>query len=164
MRYLAVLLTLVAFRGAAADIADRSQLRDGAWLQNGIRHYQQFDSRKDAPAKEATDARLVVSYVCAVVDLEKYLVLRADLLARALEDGRKKRRYISTEKLDGMAAAVPILVPLMEGKSFAVGPSCGSALVIVRDYLNKYPRELGKGAAEIIDSALLDAYRSDAAP
>ena len=101
----------------------------------------------------------MTSYVCAVVDLEKYLVQRADLLARALQDGRKKRRYINPQKLDGMATALPILVPLMEGTFVAQGASCSSALVIVRDYLDRYPEELNKDADEIVDSALLDAYR-----
>ena len=158
MRYLPAVLAFVACNGLAADAPEKPQARDGAWLQNGIRQYQRFNAHENLSDKEANDALFVTSYVCAVVDLEKYLVLRADLLAGALEEGRKKKDHINPEKLNGMTAALPMLIPLMETKFFTESPSCDRVFVIVRDYLDKYPEVLAKDADEIVEKALLDAY------
>jgi hypothetical protein len=107
---------------------------------------------------------VVTSYVCAVVDLEKYLVQRADLLAEALQAGRKKKHYINPEKLNGMAVALPMLVPLMETQFFTDSPTCDKVLVIVRDYLDKYPEVLAEGADALVEKALLNAYAKTSDP
>jgi hypothetical protein len=158
MRYLPAVLVFVTCKALAADLPEAPQGRDGAWLQNGIRQYQRFNAHENLSDKEAKDALVVTSYVCAVVDLEKYLVQRADLLAGALQAGRKKKQYINPEELKGMSAALPMLVPLMETKFFTDSPTCDSVFVIVRDYLDKYPEVLPKAADAVVEKALLDAY------
>lgn len=80
------------------------------WLQNGIRQHQRLNAHENLSERDANDALVVTSYVCAVVDLEKYLVQRADLLAGALH--RRKKRALDPKILDGMTRALPILVPL----------------------------------------------------
>jgi hypothetical protein len=98
-----------------------------------------------------------------VVDLEKYLVQRANLLAAALEEGRKKHN-INPRRLDGMTEALPMLVPLMKTHFFTDIPSCDAAFVIVRDYLEKYPEVLTKDADAVVEKALLDAYANTNEP
>ena len=49
-------------------------VRDGAWLQRGIKQQQRWNAHETLSAEELNEATLVTSYVCAVVDLEKYLV------------------------------------------------------------------------------------------
>ena len=109
MRYLPALLVLVACNALGADTPEKPAARDGAWLQSGIRQYQRSNAHETLSHGETIDAMLAMSYVCAVVDLEKYLVLRADLLESALEDARKKEHHIDPEKIDGMAAALTCL-------------------------------------------------------
>jgi hypothetical protein len=164
MRYLPAVLVFVTCNGLATDVPEGPQARDGAWLQNGIRQYQRLNAHENLSDKEAKDALVVTSYVCAVVDLEKYLVQRADLLAGALKAGRKKKHYINPEKLNGMAAALPMLVPLMETQFFTDSPTCDRVFVIVRDYLDKYPEMLPKDADAVVEKALLDAYAKTSEP
>jgi hypothetical protein len=84
-------------------------------------------------------------------------VQRANLLAAALEEGKKKN-HINPQMLDGMAEALPILVPLMKTNFLTDSPSCDAAFVIVRDYLEKYPEVLAKHEEVVVENALLDAY------
>jgi hypothetical protein len=132
-------------------------VRDGAWLDNGIKQQQRWSAHETLSEKELDEATLVTSYVCAVVDLEKYLVERASLLSGALEGGKRKP-HLDSRMLAGMTRAAPILIPLMETDFSVNPPSCDRTLVIVRDYLDKYPEMLEKQADVIVERALLDAY------
>jgi hypothetical protein len=132
-------------------------VRDGAWLQNGIKQYDRRNAHETLSDKDASDALVVTSYVCAVLDLEKYLVQRAGLLSGALTDGKKKK-HLDPRMLDGMTRALPLVIPLLKTRFLAADPSCDSALTIVRDYLEKYPEMLDKQADVIVEKALLDAY------
>jgi hypothetical protein len=163
MRYLPFVLAFAACNALATDAPEIPPVRDGAWLQNGIRQHERFDAHEKLSDKEVNDALAVTSYVCSVVDLEKYLVKRADLLAGALQDGKQKR-HINPQKLDGMATALPLLIPLMDTRFFEENPSCDKVFVVVRNYLDKYPEMLPKNAEEIVEKALLDAYRKPDGP
>jgi hypothetical protein len=143
MRYLAAILTWATFSGALAATPAPTAVRDGAWLQNG-------------------DAGMVTSYVCAVVDLEKYLIERATTLSRALHEGKKKKQHLDPRMLDGMNRALPLVLPLMKTRFLEDSPSCEKAVAIVHDYLEKYPEMLPKDADVIVERALLDAYTDDA--
>jgi hypothetical protein len=132
-------------------------VRDGAWLQNGIKQQQRSSAHENLTDKELSDATLVTAYVCAVVDLEKELTQRAALLTQAVQDG-KKQRHLDPRLLEGMHRAVPILVPLLQSGFNADGVTCDRALVIVQDYLAKYPETLDKDAAAIVEKALLASY------
>ena len=132
-------------------------VRDGAWLENGIKQQQRWNAHEILSDKELNDATLVTSYICAVVDLEKELVRRAALLSKALQD-RKKKKRLDPHMLEGMTQAVPILVPLMSSDFLAADPSCDKALLIVQDYLTKYPEMLDKDADAIVEKALLATY------
>jgi len=112
---------------------------------------------------ETDGARAVASYVCAVVDFEKYLVFRADLLKRAVAEARK-HRHVNQQELKGIQEALPILIPLMQTRYFEDSPSCDRALSMVRDYLVKYPEVLPKDAGVIVERALLDAYSNTTQP
>ena len=162
MRYLPAVLAFIAWSSATTAASQVPQQRDGAWLQNGIRQHQRLNAHENLSEKDANDALVVTSYVCAVVDLEKYLVQRADLLAEALH-GRKKRA-LDPKLLDGMTRALPILVPLMKTDFFTDSPSCERVFVIVWDYLEQYPEMLPKDADAIVEKALLDAYAKDSGP
>ena len=100
----------------------------------------------------------VTSYVCAVTDLEKYLVQRTTTLTQALHAGQKKKKHLDPRMLSGMIRSLPLVVPLMETDFLTDDPSCDKAVVIVRDYLDKYPEMLPKDADVIVEKALLDAY------
>jgi hypothetical protein len=100
----------------------------------------------------------VTSYVCAVADLEKYLVQRATALTQALHDGKRKKKHLDPQMLNGMIRSLPLVVPLMDTDFLTDNPSCDKAVVIVRDYLDKYPEMLPKDADVIVEKALLDAY------
>jgi hypothetical protein len=163
MRYLPAIMALVACSSVTVGAPEEPKQRDGLWLQNGIRQYQRFNAHENLSEKDTNDALVVTSYVCAVVDLEKYLVRRAYLLAGALEDDRKKH-HINPQVLDGMAEALPMAVPLMKTKFFTDSPTCDAAYVIVRDYLEKYPEVLSKGADAVVEKALLDAYANTNGP
>ncbi len=157
MRCLLAVLAFVAYRGGAADEAENAQQRDGVWLRNGISQYERLNAHESLSNNDSNDALVVRSYVCAIVDLEEYLVLRANLLARAVGDARKLH-YINPQKLNGMAEALPILVPLMQTKFSTDRPPCERAVLMVRDYLAKYPEMLTKDSDVVIEKALLEAY------
>lgn len=142
MRYLSPILACVSFSGAIAATPAPATVRDGAWLQNG-------------------EANTVSTYVCAVVDLEKYLVERAVTLSRALLEGKKKKQHLDPRMLDGMSRALPLVLPLMKTRFLDDSPSCEKAVAIVHDYLEKYPEMLPKDADVIVERALLDAYSVD---
>ncbi|HVW71035.1 MAG TPA: hypothetical protein VHB68_18780 [Steroidobacteraceae bacterium] len=156
MRFGPALVALMACSGVTQGAPHLAQLRDGVWLQNGLRQYQRLKAHERLSEPESQDALTVTSYVCAVVDLEKYLAQRAILLAKALEEGKAK----PTEPglLDGMARAVPILIPLLKTDFVKAGPSCEQAFDMVRSFLDRYPEMLPKDADVIVDRALLAAY------
>jgi hypothetical protein len=160
---LVAVLLLVACNVGAADDPQILQVRDGTWLRIGINQLARLRAHETLSEQETNDALIVRSYVCAVVDLEKYLVLRADLLARAVGEGRK-RHHANAERLEGMAAAIPILVPLTKTNFSAEGAPCDSVIPMVRNYLDNYPEMLTKDAGVIIDRALLEAYSSGNQP
>jgi hypothetical protein len=157
MKYLPRIVALVACSSVPISAPEVPMQRDGVWLQNGISQYARFNARGDMSEQETNEAMVVTSYVCAVVDLEKYLVQRANLLAAALEDGGNKS-HLDPQMLDGMAESLPILVPLMKTHFLTDSPSCFAVFLIVRDYLGKYPEVLTKHAEVVVENALLDAY------
>lgn len=155
MRCLLAVLAFVACNSRAAD--EPEQQRDGVWLRNGISQYERLNAHESLSDSDSNDALVIRSYVCAIVDLEEYLVLRANLLARAVVDARKLH-HINSQKLNGMAEALPILVPLMQTKFSTGSPPCDRAVLMVRDYLAKYPEMLTKDSDVVIEKALLDTY------
>ena len=66
--------------------------------------------------------------------------------------------------LEGMAQAVPILVPLAKSDFVAERPSCDRALAIVQSYLAEYPEILDKDADAIVEKALLASYERSSEP
>jgi hypothetical protein len=158
MRVLAAILACIIYSAATLSAPWLPPVRDGAWLQNGIKQQQRWNAHENLSDKALNDATLVTSYICAVVDLEKELVHRAALLSEALQGGEKRRR-LDPRMLDGMAQAVPILVPLMKSGFETDAPSCDRALVIVQDYLAKYPEMLDKDADAVVEKALLASYK-----
>lgn len=157
MRILAVILACLTYSAAAWGAPWLPPVRDGAWLQNGVKQQQRWVAHENLSDRELNDATLVTSYICAVVDLEKELVRRATLLSEALQDGKKKK-HLDAHLLDGMTQAVPILIPLAKSGFVTQPPSCDKALVIVQDYLTKYPEMLDKDADAIVEKALLASY------
>lgn len=155
-RCLAVLMCAV-FTSVAASAPWVPPVRDGTWLQNGIKQQQRSSAQESLSDEELSQATMVTSYVCAVVDLEKYLVERAALLSGAVGGGKKKP-HLDPRLLAGMSRAAPILVPLINSDFAKQPPSCNRALVIVHEYLEKYPEMLEKDADVIVERALLDAY------
>jgi hypothetical protein len=139
-RFFLVLLLAASGCPAQAD-SPLPPRRDGAWLQNGIERHD----------------TAVTSYICAVLDLEKYLAQRAAMLSGAVTDGKKKK-HLDPRLLDGMTRALPLIVPLLQTRFLAANPSCAGTLVTVQDYLQKYPEMLDKDADVIVEKALLDAY------
>ena len=107
--------------------------------------------------KQTEEAQAAATYVCAVVDLEKYLVFRADLLKGAVAEATKHHQ-LDPKELKGIGAAVPLLIPLTDARFIRDTPSCDMALLLVRDYLLKCPEVLPEDAEVIVESALLDAY------
>ena len=138
-------------------------MRDGAWLQNGIKQQQRWNAHENVSDKELNDATVVTSYICAVVDLEKELVQRAALLSEASQVGKKKR-HLDARMLEGITEAGPILIPLMKTDFVSDAPSCSRAVVTVQDYLTKFPEMLDKDADLIIEKALLASYSRDSEP
>ena len=169
MRALAAILTCITFSAAAWGAPWLPPMRDGAWLQNGIKQEQRWNAHENLSDKELNDATLVTAYICAVVDLEKELVRRAALLSEALQAG-KKNKHLDPHMREGMTQAVPILVPLVKGDFNKKAPSCDRAAsagipgggdrasVIVGDYLAKYPEMLDQDAGAIVEKALLATY------
>ncbi len=117
---LLAVLTLFNYNGWAADYPEITQRRDGTWLRDAINQYQRLNVHETLSGEESNNALAVRSYVCAIVDLERYLVLRANLLAGAVAQGRKKYRP-NAERREGMATAIRIIVPLMQTKFSADG-------------------------------------------
>jgi hypothetical protein len=163
MRVLAAILPCIAYTAATWGAPWLPPVRDGAWLQNGIKQQQRWNAHENLSDKDLNDATLVTSYICGVVDLEKELVRRAAQLSEALQDAKKKEAPRSAH-LEGMTQAVPILVPLMKSDFITDGPSCDRASVIVRDYLAKYPEMLDKDADAIVEKALLATYDQSSEP
>jgi hypothetical protein len=157
MRSRLVMLVCAAYTAAALSAPWVPPVRDGAWLQNGIKQQQRWNAHEMLTVEELNEATLVTSYICAVVDLEKYLVERAELLSGAV--GGKKKPRLDPRLLTGMKRAAPILIPLIESRFASDPPSCERTQVIVQDYLQSYPEMLEKDADAIVEKALLDAYR-----
>jgi hypothetical protein len=163
MRILVAIVTCISYSAVTWGAPWLPPVRDGAWLENGIKQQQRWNAHETLSDKELNDATLVTSYICAVVDLEKELVRRAALLSKALQDGKKKKR-LDPHMLEGMTQAVPILMPLMSSDFLAADPACDKALVIVQDYLTKYPEMRDKDADAIVEKALLAAYNPSSEP
>ena len=163
MRALTAILLCITYNTATWGAPWVPPVRDGAWLQNGIKQQQRWNAHENLSDKELSDATLVTSYVCAVVDLEKELVQRAAQLADALQEGKKKK-HLDPRLLEGMTQAVPILMPLVKTDFIADRLSCDKALVIVHDYLEKYPEMLDTDAAAIVEKALLANYDRSSQP
>jgi hypothetical protein len=163
MRILVAIVTCISYSTATWGAPWLPPVRDGVWLENGIRQQQRWNAHETLSDKELNDATLVTSYICAVVDLEKELVRRAALLAGALQDGKKKK-HLDPRILEGMTQAVPILVPLVSSDFITDGPACDGAPVIVQDYLTKYPEMLDKDADAIVEKALLATYNRSSEP
>src|SRR4051794_10111401 len=136
MRYLPPIIALVAFMSVTISAPEEHELRDGVWIQNGIRQYERLKAHESLSERETDDAKLVSSYVCAVVDLEDYLVQRANLLAAALEEARTKHQ-LDPQVIKGITEASAILVPLMKTHFSSDSPSCEAAMVTVGNYLEK---------------------------
>jgi hypothetical protein len=164
MRYLAALLTFAACSGVAAGTPEETGQRDGVWLENGIRQYERLNAHESLSERDANDAVVVSSYICGVASFEKYLVQRANLLAGALQQGRTRKHPLKPQVLDGMAQALPMLVPLMKSDFLTDPPSCDKVFVIVRDFLDKYPEVLDQDAGGLVEKALLAAYDRTVAP
>lgn len=163
MRVPGAVIACIAYSAATWGEPWLPPVRDGAWLQNGIKQQQRWNAHENLSDKELNDASLVTSYICAVVDFEKDLLQRARLLSEALQDGKKKK-HLDPRMLDGMAQAVSIVVPLMKSGFATDTPSCDRAPVIVQDYLMKYPEMLDKAADAIVERALLASYEPSAEP
>ncbi len=163
MRYLAVMLAFVACKALAAGTPEERQEHDGVWLQNGIKQQQRLSAHESLSEQQAHDALTVSSYICGVVELEKYLVHRADLLAAAVRRGSRKKQPIDPRMLAGMMHAFPLLAPLMKTDFLTDAPSCERSVVIVGDFLDQYPEMIDKDAGELIEKALLAAYQKAAA-
>jgi len=163
MRFLVAILTCITYSAATWATPWLPPVRDGVWLQNGIKQQQRWEAHENLSDKDLNDATLVTSYVCAVVDLEKELVQRAAQLSEALQEGKKKK-HLDPRLLEGMTQAVPILVPLMKSDFATDEPTCDKALPIVRDYLAKYPEMLEKDANAIVEKALLAGYDRSSEP
>ena len=157
MRVLVAIVICIGCSAATWGAPWLPPVRDGAWLENGIKQQQRWNAHETLSDKEVNDATLVTSYICAVVDLEKEFVRRAARLSGALQEGKKKK-HLDPRMLEGMNQAVPILVPLMSSDFVRDNPTCDTAVVIVHDYLTKYPEMLDKDADAIVEKALLATY------
>jgi hypothetical protein len=162
MRYLAMFLAVAACNAFAAGPAEQSSERDGIWLQNGIKQQQRLSAHESLSDQQAHDALAVSSYICGVVDFEKYLVHRADLLEGAVRRGKKKKQPIDPRMLAGLVQAFPLLAPLMKTDFLTEDPSCERSVVIVGEFLDEYPEVIDKDAGELIEKALLAAYEKPA--
>lgn len=164
MRYLAVVLALAACGDAVLGSAEEPPPRDGAWLQSGIKAYRRLNAHQSLSDQEADRARLVTSYVCAVVDTERHLAQRANLLSAALQQGGERKQHLDSRVIGGMRRALPMIVPMMKTGFLASDPSCEQVLPIVESFLEKYPEVLDKDADVVVEKALLDAYELSDAP
>jgi hypothetical protein len=157
MRALAAILLSVTYSAASWSTPWLSPVRDGSWLQNGIKQQQRSLAQENLSDKELGEATQVVSYVCAVVDFEKELTQRAALLSAAVQQGQK-RKHLDAHLLEGMRQSAQILAPLVKSEFNTDGVSCERAMVMVQEYLVKYPEMLDKDAATIVERALLASY------
>src|SRR5690242_471384 len=107
MRVLSAILACIICNAVSWGAPWLPPVRDGTWLQNGIKQQQRWIAHEHLSDQELDDATLVTAYVCAIVDLEKELVQRATLLAQAARKGEKKKN-VDPHILKGMAQAVPI--------------------------------------------------------
>ena len=163
MRYPAMLLAWAACSAAlAAATPGEGQQRDGVWLQNGIKQQQRLSAHENLSAKDANEALVVTAYICGVVSFEKYLVQRADLLEGALRRGKKRKQPVDPRMLSGMVRALPLVAPLMKSDFLSEDPSCDRAVVIVGEFLDKYPEVIDQDAGELVEKALLAAYEKPA--
>jgi len=158
MRYLWSVLACLAYCSQSWGAPWLPPVRDGTWLQNGIKQQQRWNAHETLSDPELNEATIVTAYICAISDLEKSLVQRATLLSGALRDGKEKQGLAPGLK-EGMRQSVPILVPLAMNDFNAANPSCDKVVSIVREYLDQYPEMLDKDADAIVEKALLDAYR-----
>ena len=159
MRHLWSFLACVVYSGVSWSTPWLPPVRDGAWLQNGIKQQLRWNAHEKLSDQEVNDATLATAYVCAIVDLERDLVQRAELLSGALDTGKKKKQHLDPRLLQGMSKTVPILVPLATSDFNTAELSCDKAVAVVREYLAKYPDMLDKDAESIVEKALMDAYR-----
>jgi len=70
----------------------------------------------------------------------------------------KKKKHLDSHLLEGMTRTVPILVPLLQSDFVTDTVSCDRALVMVQDFLTRYPEMLDKSADEIVEKSLLAHY------
>lgn len=152
-----VVLALAAFLSSTAQAQVTAPERNGAWLQSGIELYQRMSRHEELSQKETGRALFVVSYVCAVVDLEKYLVYRSDLLKRAVT-AAQSRTHMDPKELKGIYEGLPLSVPLMETRFLQDSPSCEIVLGMVQSFLAQNPELLAMGAEVVVEGALLEAY------
>lgn len=157
MRYLWSVLACVLYTTVSCGAPWLPPVRDGTWLQNGIKQLQRWNAHENLSDEERNEATLVAAYVCAVVDLERYFVQRAALLSGALQ-AAKKKQHPGPGLLEAMHQSVPILVPLANSPFSIDSLSCDKAVPIVREYLERYPEMLDKDAEAIVEKALLEAY------
>jgi hypothetical protein len=137
MRSLAV-MALAAFISGPVQAEELAPRRDGAWLQDGIELYQRMSGHTKLPEKQVSQAQGVMSYVCAVVDLERFLVFRAALVNGAVAEAKEEHHMDPTE-LKGIGEALPLLLPLMGSRFFEDHPSCDRVLLMVRDFCSSTP-------------------------
>lgn len=159
MKNLAVMIVAVFLWGQAHGQQTMAH-PDGAWLQNGIGLYQRLSRHEKLSEQETSQARVVLSYVCAVVDLERYLVFRTYLLNGAVLDARDES-HLNPMELKGIGEALPLLLPLAKTRFFEDNPACDRVLLMVRDFLLQDPDLLDGDASMIVEGALLRNY-SDA--
>ena len=63
MRALAAILLCITYNTATWGAPWVPPVRDGAWLQNGIKQQQRWNAHENLSDKELSDATLVTSYV-----------------------------------------------------------------------------------------------------
>ena len=158
MRYLVAVLAWAACSSVAAGTSETPTRQDGEWLLHGIRQYQRLNAHEGLSEQDSNEAMVVSSYVCGVVNFEKYLVHRADMLASALQEGGKRKPLIDRRMRAGMVEALPLLTPLMRTAFVRDDPSCDRVLVIVGDFLDRYPEVLARDASALVEDALLASY------
>jgi hypothetical protein len=161
IRYTVVLALAAFIVSGSAHTQEAAPERNGAWLRNGIELYQRMNRHEELPQNETGRALFVASYVCAVVDLEKYLVYRSDLLKRAVT-AAQKHTPMDPKELKGIYEGLPLSVPLMETRFLQDSPSCETVLGMVQSFLFQNPELLPMGAEVVVEGALLEAYSESA--
>jgi len=148
---------LAALISSSTQAQETAPERNGVWLHGGIEFYQRMSRHEELSQSEAARALFVVSYVCAVVDLEKYLVYRSDLLKRAIT-AAQKRTHLDPKELKGIYEGLPLSVPLMETRFLQDSPSCETVIGMVQTFMVQHPETLSTSAEVIVEGALLEAY------